>query len=290
LKCNRIFLWKLPNSKINNEKHWFKLWVSESYSTRQLVKLSGYSKSKLERIKNYWLNREPVKEQIDLSKYKYVLFDGTYFHKNGCLICLKDSISHRILSSIYVVRESYVIVHPWFRELRTNGLAIKYIAMDGERSIMRAVQDVWPEAKIQRCLYHIQREGMRWLRTYPKTLAGQQLRHLLRNISATKTVHDKELFIANFKAWHKEHHAHIKLLPSSTMAFRDLKKTITLITNALPDMFHFLDTKHIPSTTNLIEGFFSRLKSDYRRHRGISEKHKISYLKWYCFFKNTNLF
>jgi transposase-like protein len=289
LKCLKTYVWKRPYNKVIKEQHWFKLWVSESYSTRQLVNISGYSKSKLERIKNYWLNRVPVKEQLDLSKYKYVLFDGTYFHKNGCLICLKDSISHRILSSIYVVRESYVIVHPWFKELRTNGLAIKYIAMDGERSIMRAVQDVWPEAKIQRCLYHIQREGMRWLRTYPKTLAGQQLRHLLRNLSATKTVHDKELFIANFKAWLKEHHAHIKSLPSSTMAFRDLKKTITLITNALPDMFHFLETKHIPSTTNLIEGFFSRLKSDYRRHRGISEKHKISYLKWYCFYKNSNI-
>jgi transposase-like protein len=280
----------LPNNKINNEKHWFKLWVSESYSTRQLAKMSGYSKSKIERIKNYWLNKEPIKEQIDLSKYKYVIFDGTYFHKNGCLICLKDSVSQKIISSIYTARESYEIVHPWFKELHTNGLMIKYIAMDGERSIMRAVKDVWPDAKIQRCLYHIQREGMRWLRTYPKTLAGQQLRRLLNNLSSIRTINDKEQFIANFKAWHKENHQHIKSLPSSTIAFRDLKKTITLIINALSDMFHFLDMKHIPSTTNLIEGFFSRLKSDYRRHRGISEKHKISYLKWYCFFKNSNIF
>ena len=204
--------------------------------------MSGHSKSKIERIKNYWLNREPTQECIDLSKYKYVLFDGTYFHKNGCLICLKDSISHRIIGSIYATRESYEIVHPWFKELRAQGLVMQYIAMDGERSIMRAVKDVWPQCKIQRCLYHIQREGMRWLRTYPKTLAGQQLRRLLSTLSAMRTVHDKELFVARFKAWHKEHYAHIRSLPSSTIAYRDLKKTMTLIENALPDMFRFLNT------------------------------------------------
>jgi transposase-like protein len=252
--------------------------------------MSGYSKSKIERIKNYWLNREPFKEQLDLSKYKYVLYDGTYFHRNGCLICLKDSISQKIISSIYTAREGYVNVHAWFKELRANGLVIKYVAMDGEHTIIRAIKNVWPDIKIQRCLYHIQREGMRWLRTHPKTCSGQELRRLLSNLSAIRTVRDKELFIASFKAWHNQHHKFIESLPSSTIAFRDLKKTIALITNALPDMFRFLDENHIPSTTNLIEGFFSRLKSDYRRHRGISEKHKIGYLKWYCFFKNSNIF
>lgn len=289
LKCHKTYVWKRPNNKLTKEQHWFKLWVTESYTTRQIIRLSGHSKSKIERIKNYWLNKEPKKE-IDLSKYKYMLCDGTYFHKNGCLICLKDTKKQHLISTIYTEREGYRNVLNWFKELKLKGLEIKYVGMDGERSIMRALKDIWPEAKIQRCLYHIQREGMRWLRSHPKTLAGHHLRRLLSNLSAIKSIQEKELFIKNFKDWLRKYKDFVISLPLTTVAFKDLKKTITLIKNALPDMFYFLDTKHIPSTTNLLEGFFSRLKSDYRRHRGLSEKHKIAYLKWYCYFKNSNTF
>ena len=32
----------------------------------------------------------------------------------------------------------------------------------------------------------------------------------------------------------------------------------------------------------------SRLKADYCRHRGLSQEHRLQYLKWYCYFENTN--
>ncbi|GAJ02672.1 unnamed protein product, partial [marine sediment metagenome] len=54
---------------------------------------------------------------------------------------------------------------------------------------------VWPKARVQRCLYHIQREGMRWLRTYPKTLAGRQLRSILRTLCSIKSVKEQNAFI-----------------------------------------------------------------------------------------------
>jgi len=61
---------------------------------------------------------------------------------------------------------------------------------------------------------------------------------------------------------------------------------MVLIANALPDMFHYLDDKHVPVTTNALEGFHSRLKADYRRHRGLSKEHRTKYIQWYCFFEN----
>ena len=149
---------------------------------RQLVKISGHSKIKIRRIKDYWLQQLPP-EQLDLSKYIYLLCDGTYFHQDGCLICFKDTLSHRIVSSLYTQREGYENVHGWFKKLHDRGLSITCITMDGERSVMRALKDVWPRARIQRCLYHIQREGMRWLRTYPCTDAGRQLRRLLGGLA-----------------------------------------------------------------------------------------------------------
>jgi len=59
-----------------------------------------------------------------------------------------------------------------------------------------------------------------------------------------------------------------------------------LINNALPNMFHYLTDQNIAYTTNLLESFYSRLKADFYRHRGLSEAHKINYLHWYCYLKN----
>jgi len=59
-----------------------------------------------------------------------------------------------------------------------------------------------------------------------------------------------------------------------------------LINNGLENMFHYLEDKNVDSTTNKLESFFSRLKADYRRHRGLTKEHRKSYLKWYCYFKN----
>jgi hypothetical protein len=81
----------------------------------------------------------------------------------------------------------------------------------------------------------------------------------------------------------------IKALPKSTVAHKDLKRTIVLLNNALPDMFYYLEDSQVQSTTNALEGFHSRLKADYQRHRGLSKEHKISYLNWYCYYKNKEI-
>ncbi len=195
-------------------------------------------------------------------------------------------MTQKTISHIYESRESYTSVYPWFWGLEKKGLNPRFITMDGEKSVIRAIQQIWPETKIQRCLYHIQREGMRWLRTYPKTLAGRELRELLKTLGRIETWKERNTFITSYVSWLNKHEAFVRALPHSEVAYKDLKKAMRLIWNGLPDMFHYLKDRNVPKMTNMLEGFYSRLKSDYRRHRGLTEKHKIGYLKWYCYFKN----
>ncbi len=192
----------------------------------------------------------------------------------------------KIISNIYTAKEGFYNVYPWFKSLKEHGLNPHYIVMDGERSVMRAIGLIWPHTKIQRCLYHIQREGMRWLRTYPITIAGKELRRLLRTLCCIKTIKERNQFIGNYKSWVNKYKDFVYSLPITTVAYKDLKRTMVLINNALPDMFHYLKEPFIPATTNAMESFYSRIKADYRRHRGLSQKHKIRYLQWYCYFKN----
>ncbi|MFH1867544.1 MAG: transposase [Candidatus Omnitrophota bacterium] len=196
--------------------------------------------------------------------------------------------TQNIISDIYAKKEGLENTQPWFNRLKQQGLDPLYIVMDGERSVIRAMKDVWPNVRIQRCLYHIQREGMRWLRTYPKTTAGKELRSLLATICTIKSIKERDAFVSSYYAWLKEHLKYIRSLPSSNIAFKDLKRTIILLNNAMPDMFYYLNEPHIPATTNKLEGFYSRLKAAYNQHRGLTQKNKINYLKWYCFLKNNN--
>ena len=82
------------------------------------------------------------------------------------------------------------------------------------------------------------------------------------------------------------HRAFVLALPMQRKVNFDLKRTLALINNALPDMFHYLMDPGIHATTNALEGWHSRIKRAYRQHAGLSQRHKIQFLKWYSYFEN----
>ena len=90
MECRRSFIWQEKYNVIYRRQHWFKLWVMENYSIRQLSKISGYSGITLTRIKDYWLEQSP-KEVFNYGEIHYLVFDATYFHKDGCLLNLMEA-------------------------------------------------------------------------------------------------------------------------------------------------------------------------------------------------------
>lgn len=202
---------------------------------------------------------------------------------------LMDVRSQKIIAYIWESKEGYKTTVEWFKGLRSQGLEPFYFIMDGERSVIRAIREVWPQVKIQRCLHHIQREGMRWLRSIPKTEAGALLRGLLKTLCRIRTREGKDLFLEIYDSWKARYRDEVLALPRSQVAYKDLKRTMNLIKNAIPDMFHFLDDPKVPGTTNTLESHYSRLKADYQRHRGLSKKHRIGYLAWYAHFHNEKI-
>jgi len=193
-----------------------------------------------------------------------------------------------LIAECYVDKESYHNVAPWLKKLKESGLNPQSVTMDGHLKVLQAFKETWSKITVQRCLYHIQRQGLQWLRTYPKSDAGKELRKLLLSLCSIRNVKERDTFIQAYRDWLAKYAAFVKALLWSSVACKDLKRTVALIANALPDMFHYLNDTNIPATTNSLEGFYSRLKADYRRHRGLSQRNKIQYLKWYCYFKNSN--
>jgi transposase-like protein len=197
-----------------------------------------------------------------------------------------NATNQKIIAHTYVRKESFEDSYNWFMNLKRQGLDPVFVTTDGERSIIRAMKLVWPNVKLQRCLYHLQREGMRWLRTYPKTEAGKELRNILSKLSMIKAIQERDTFVRIYDNWIKKYGSSVLSLPHTTVAYKDLQRTLVLLNNALPDMFHYLANSNVNATTNALEGFHSRLKADYRRHRGLTKEHRIQYIRWYCYYQN----
>ncbi|MEI6627704.1 MAG: transposase [bacterium] len=270
------------------EKTWFKLWITEGYSVRQLISISRRGIWKIKGTISVWLKRIPVTVVLNYSEIKYLLFDGTYFKHENCLMAAMDNSDGRIVGRRYCIRENYETAHSIFNELNNKGVLPKAITIDGNTSVIRAIKAVWPNITIQRCLAHIQRQGLSWLRRNPKLPAGKDLRRILLTVTEIKNEKDKILFIAEFEKWEKKYGESVRHLPADHKVFSDLRGTRSLLIHALPDMFHYLDDDNIPATTNKIEGYFSRLKIIYRQHRGLSKSHRQNFFNWYIYFKNNN--
>ncbi len=286
LYCQTVYTWQNSLNKYKQQQIWFKYWIKEGFNIRQLAQLSGHSPAKIKRIKQYWLSQRVPPIQCDFSKVKYLLLDGTYFKHEHCLLVLMDNTSGKVIGYKYTIRENYEIVYQLSTALKAKGLDPISITLDGHLSVIRALREVWPNVKIQRCLYHIEHQGQRWLRTYPKTQAGKALRHLLSGLAHITTQMGKEEFDRYYQYVRKEYEDFIRQLSSKTIGEKDVKKTLSLINNAYGNMWHFLGDRAIPATNNKVEGYFSELKQQYRKHKGLSKAHREAYLKWYIYYKN----
>jgi transposase-like protein len=52
LNCAYVYKRKSPRNKFSNERVWFKWWVDEGLSIRQMSLISKHSASKIKRLKN----------------------------------------------------------------------------------------------------------------------------------------------------------------------------------------------------------------------------------------------
>ena len=107
---------------------------------------------------------------------------------------LMDALMQRIVLNDYVTKESYLTIYPLLQKLKEKGLRPKLVTMDGHLQVMRAFREVWPDIKIQRCLYHIQRQGLSWIRIAPKTQAGRELRALLLKLCEIHSFKERAIF------------------------------------------------------------------------------------------------
>ena len=165
------------------------------------------------------------------------------------------------------------------------GISPRSFTVDRLPAVIRALAYVWPDIIIQRCLFHIQRQGLKWCRSYPKTVEARKLRLLFLSIININTFEERDNFLLSVKEWEENYGCKIKDRPERGRVFSDLKRARGMLLNALPNAFHYLYDAKIAKTTNLAEGYFSFMKTRYRDHRGLSPLKRRAFFNWFFYLK-----
>lgn len=161
---------------------------------------------------------------------------------------------------------------------------------DGWPSILSAIREVYPEAIIQRCLVHIQRQVFNYISRHPKSEAGKALVQIMRYT----TLSDPELFIGVFEDWKKQHfHFLIEKSVSRKgwliFTHTSLRKAMRHIENALPNMYQsylYADSK-IERSTNKLEGYFWVFTNEgINEHKWFSPRRLYSFVALWIYFRN----
>ncbi|NQU77471.1 transposase [Candidatus Falkowbacteria bacterium] len=197
-----------------------------------------------------------------------------------------DALSHRIVKGEYDVKEnSEPQLLAFFKPLKDKGLSPKSCTVDGNPQVIRVLRQLWPGIIIQRCLVHVQRQGLMWCRQKPRRTDAKALRRFFRWVTVIETKAEQDQFLKRLLSWEQRYGPRIAEREEKGRVFSDLKRARSMLLKALPDMFHYLDNPSIPSTTNGLEGYFSHLKRHYRNHRGLRPEKRGHYFKWYFFLR-----
>jgi len=271
---------------------WFREWIVGKQTFGQLVVKSGYSERTLKRMFYSYLERYPEwrivkKERVNL------LLDGTYFSNKLCLVLYRES--NVKATFFYRLTDG-----EWLEELTEGlcnilnlGVEIESITCDGLSNILKAIRKTSPDTIIQRCLAHIQRECLIWLTRYPKSLAGKELRLIVKCLHTIDNRDKWEYWVTDLQQWYEQHKEFVnqKSFKEETGRYwfthKSVRKAFIHIKRALPNMFHYLDNPRIERTTNGLESFFGHLKQNVSLHRGLSKEHYKNYIKWYLFYKSN---
>src|SRR5207245_9096939 len=104
-------------------------------------------------------------------------------------------------------------LHPFCVTLAQRGLAPTISTIDGNPHLLRILRLVWPAIWIQRCLVHVQRQGLSWFRRDPNRPDAKPLRALFLHVMAIHPAAHRERFLSRVQAWDHRHGRHLGRAP-----------------------------------------------------------------------------
>lgn len=285
MKCQKTFTWKQSVTHYLNCLSRFKRWLNGA-NVSTLSSFSRRSNKTILKTIHWFLNYLlPPEPKVNFNCH--LVIDATWFGRQHCFLIYWDTdIKHAQWWRYTTSENSYEIIQDLI-SLKKANVICSSVTSDGGAGIRKAVEIVYPNIPHQRCRIHVQRLGLALLTRNPRTLAGQELRSLVKTVTKIENKQQRDEWINQFLLWCKRWDSFLKersYLEGTRKwwyTHKSLRRAKALILNALPNLFHYLEDNTIPKDTNGLEGRFSMLKQHYRQHRGLSKMRRAAYLAWY---------
>jgi hypothetical protein len=278
--CASSTVRKRPDTKERHHRTLFTRWLTGNRSLSEVADDHGVSRRTLIRwFAPLW---ERIQQPSVLSQDPCAIYilDGVYLsgRENAALICRTMTAQ---IAWMFAERETLTNWKTFLNKLPTPDATV----IDGQKGLLAAIQHLWPLAKIQRCIVHIERLARIKLTRHPKTSAGKELLTLAQRLLGVRTKRQRRRWLCVYRRWERRHADFLKERSYGEpkagekrtwwYTHRNIRAARSLIRNALPHLFTFIYYPHVPRTTNHVEGGVnSRLKELVHRHRGLPKDRK----------------
>ena len=290
--CGLLFQWDNKEVADANRFIWFEKWIKDRRVYRTLSLEMQMSNRSISRLFKKFLEQAPqipVKSKTQV----HLLIDGTYLPNGLCLILYYDHDIRYVQLYRTSSQEKFREIYQDLKALKSLGVQIYSVTCDRHISILKAVAKAYPAVIIQRCVVHVKRQCRAYLSNRPKLEASKELLFISNQITIIKTPEQCSLWLLQLHNWYQIHKNTLveqsfnPLNNDYWYTHKGLHQAYTLISNALPHLFTYLNDPEIPATTNRLESFFKHLKEKLLLHSGLRLEAKRNFIKWYLHFKNN---
>jgi len=265
------------------DRHRFLVWLVKGKSLADFAEELGVS------LRTVWKSFQPFWQKIPLPILPVSLFGQVLVLDAICLegrnqVLLIARTPSRVVAWEFAQGENKA---NWLKLL--GKLPIPFaVVCDGQKGLLSAVQQLWPKAKIQRCLAHITRRAHAKLTRKPTTVAGWELKQLVYQLPKVKTRKEKRKWCHQLSNWWKKYGLLINERSYTEdqrhwwYTHKNLRHTARLLRGNLTQMFTYLKYRFVPRTTNCLEGGINARAGELiHRHRGMKLAHKQIMLAYF---------
>jgi len=256
-------------------------------SKERQVDMPGRGRSFRRLAERFW-RVWPVPEFVD-EVHRVVFVDGIYLARD-CVVLIARSREHT-LSWHLAESES----RRAYEELMSKVVPPEVVVCDGGSGFASAARSVWPQTRVQRCLYHVFCQVRRYTTSRPRLQAGRELYALALELLHVETLGQAEWWVERYLAWCEfwddfleERTRTERGLEYTHERLRKARRSVSSVLGQ-QTMFTYLDPAltaegPLPSTNNLIEGGTNaRIREMLRNHRGMSLMRRIKATFWLCY-------
>lgn len=218
----------------------------------------------------------------------------------GSLVCLIARTPDFVIGWCWVGWESSTT----WAKLLTQFPPPTVVVCDGLRGILLAIARCWPQARIQRCIFHVWQNIRVKLTLHPQTDAGKELLQLTRDLWQVKTPRQSRGWQQQLESGHERNGGFIRERTNRSTGEPDkrrwwythgrLRSAYYQLAKLLRDdqLFTHLEPLTdvpIPRTTNYVEGGInSQLRNKLKLHRGMNEEHQRRLVEWYLYSRTES--